>query len=237
MMADSLAWVVSREQLKLPSLYTCGSSETPTRAPVTQSFDSMRTLLDRLEIPLGVAEVHGVLCGLMCSESATVAKSRWFAELLDAAGLKPDAVAQQAEPLRELDRWFGNTIDRLNDTDLRFEPLLPDDSASLSSRVGSLGEFCGGFCYGVGIGSARRGNDPLPTDTRELIEDFQAIDGTEAEALDEGDEDALAELIEYVRVGVLLVHEELKPIHQVSAPVAETSESRTPSSMTRPPIH
>lgn len=203
---------------------------------MTPSFDTLRTLLDQLEVPLGVSEVHGVLCGLMCSESATIAKSRWFAELLDSAGLTPDAVATLAEPLRKLDGWFGNTLDSLNDTDLRFEPLLPDDSASLISRVGSLGEFCAGFCYGIGIGVARRGNEPLPTDTREVIEDFQAIDGTEAEALDEGDEQALAELTEYVRVGVLLVHEELKPIQKVSAPVSGTSDGEAPSSK-RPSIH
>jgi len=185
----------------------------------------MRSLLDRLQVPLGVSEVHGVLVGLMCSESATNAKSRWFTELLDAAGLVPEAVTRHAESLRELDDWFSTTLDSLNDSELRFEPLLPEDSAGLRNRVDSLGEFCGGFCYGVGIGLARRGNEPLPTDTRELIEDFQAIDGAEADSLDDSDENAYAELVEYVRVGVLLAHEELKPIQPLAKPVPSMKEA------------
>ena len=66
-----------------------------------------------------------------------------------------------------------------------------------------------------------RGNKSLPADTREIIEDFQAIDAADpVDTIDEnGDildidkqEDAYVELLEYVRVGVLLVLEELRPI-------------------------
>jgi uncharacterized protein YgfB (UPF0149 family) len=52
-----------------------------------------------------------------------------------------------------------------------------------------------------------------------LIEDFQAIDNTDTSEADSADEASYAELFEYVRVGVLLVHEELKPVAG-TAPVA-----------------
>ena len=84
----------------------------------------------------------------------------------------------------------------------------------------ALGEFCAGFTYGLGLATANRGNKALPTDTRELVEDFQAIDGAEMDMSasgtsgesDNADEDAYIELLEYVKVGVLLIHEEMKPV-------------------------
>ena len=49
-----------------------------------------------------------------------------------------------------------------------------------------------------------------------------AIDGADAGADDgeRGDEEAFVELAEYVRVGVLLVNEELKPVAGTGAPNA-----------------
>jgi len=181
--------------------------------------NSPGSVLDRLDIPLGPSEAHGLLCGLICSLNASSAKSRWFAELLDAANLSADSVAARADELRQLDEWYKRTLEGLNDSDLAFIPELPDDDVVINDRVVALGEFCAGFTYGLGIGVAQSGNPPLPADTRELIEDFQAIDNTDTSEADSADEASYAELFEYVRVGVLLVHEELKPVAG-TAPVA-----------------
>ena len=170
--------------------------------------------LDALGVPLDAAEAQGLACGLLCSSPASSAKSRWFAELLDAASLDAGVLSARARELHALDAWFAAQLAALNDAELDFALALPEDEASLARRGEALGAFCAGFVYGVGIGVAARGNPTLPADTRELIEDFMAIDG--AEDVDDGegtlDEARLVELVEYVRVGVLLVHEELKPV-------------------------
>ena len=170
-------------------------------------------MLARLDVPLGVSEAQGLACGLLCSRSASAAKSRWFSELLDAAALVPEALASRADDLHVLDAWFAVELAALNDSELDFELALPDDERALGARAAALGEFCAGFVYGIGIGVAARGDPALPPDTRELLEDFMAIDGAEAEeGAASGDEEAFVELVEYVRVGVLLVNEELKPV-------------------------
>ncbi|MEE9321813.1 MAG: UPF0149 family protein [Granulosicoccus sp.] len=189
--------------------------------------NSPGSVLDRLDIPLGPSEAHGLLCGLICSLNTSAAKTRWFAELLDAASLSADAVAAKAGELRQLDEWYKRTIEGLNDSDLAFMPELPDDEVAIDVRVVALGEFCAGFTYGLGIGIAQGGNPQLPGDTREVIEDFQAIDNTDTGGTDSTDEAAYVELSEYVRVGVLLVHEELKPVVGV-APV-QASGANNPS--------
>lgn len=166
------------------------------------------------------------------------AKTRWFTEILDAASLSPESVSQKAAELKMLDAWFGETLSSLNGADLDFSPTLPEDDTPPSYRIKSLGEFCGGFTYGIGIALGQRGQKPLPADTREIIEDFQSIDavdldgepesGAESDhaspsvattmaksglaASQEDREADYIELLEYVRVGVLLVLEELRPV-------------------------
>ena len=54
----------------------------------------------------------------------------------------------------------------------------------------------------------------MPDDVAEIINDLSEISRADTEGDDAGDEaeTALEEIIEYVRMGVLLVNEELQPI-------------------------
>lgn len=182
--------------------------------------DTVTLSLERLKVPLSRSESHGILCGLLAAGQSSAAKTQWFTELLDAAELQAGDVGAKADDLKVLDNWFGEVLDAMNNPDLEFLPAVPDDSTPIASRVRALGEFCAGFTYGLGLSTANRGNKALPSDTRELIEDFQAIDGAEANLAagngsadaDNEDEDAYIELLEYVKVGVLLIHEEMKPV-------------------------
>ncbi|MFK7855615.1 MAG: UPF0149 family protein [Granulosicoccus sp.] len=210
---------------------------------MTHSILSISNALERLDVPLPVSEIHGLCCGLLCSLPSAGAKTRWFTEILDAASLSPEAVSGKAVELKTLDAWFSETLSSLNGADLDFSPMLPDDDTPASLRLRALGEFCGGFTYGIGIALGQRGQKPLPKDTREIIEDFQSIEAVDMEsdspgavssmqdakdllALDVGSTQAQTavpsrqedketyyfELLEYVRVGVLLVLEELRPV-------------------------
>ena len=178
-----------------------------------------RRALESLGVPLSLAEAHGLACGLLCSRTASGAKSRWFAELLDATGLEPAALAAHAGAVRDVDAWFEATRAALHGTELEFEPALPDDDEPLARRIDALGDFCAGLTYGVGLGAAARGNRPLPGDVAELLADFQSIDALERGvaaghdgAGDGPDAEAdYVELVEYVRVGVLVMLEELRP--------------------------
>ncbi len=188
------------------------------------THQTIGNLLTQLDVPLSSSEVHGLCCGLLCALPSTSAKTRWFTELLDAASLSPENVADKAGQLKSLDEWFGQTLTSLNDPDLDFAPILPEDEVTVVERARALGDFCAGFTYGIGLSAAHRGNAPLPADVHEIVEDFQAIDA--ADAIDHGDENGetlsiekqealYTELLEYVRVGVLLVLEELRPISPV----------------------
>lgn len=185
------------------------------------SYQTVSSSLIQLNVPLPASEVHGLCCGLLSANPSGAAKTRWFTEILDSASLSPAEVAGNAAPLKSLDDWFGQTLSAMNDADLDFSPNLPEDDVPVVERLRALGDFCAGFTYGVGLSMTQRGNRPLPEDTREIIEDFQAIDAIDGadQADEEGEipsaeqqEAMYIELLEYVRVGVLLVLEELRPV-------------------------
>jgi uncharacterized protein YgfB (UPF0149 family) len=93
---------------------------------------------------------------------------------------------------------------------MQFELLIPDDTDTLEERTRALGLWCNGFLYGLGCNGA---GDPrqLPADAAEIVRDLGEISqaGVDAQDSDEANETAFAELLEFVRVGVQLVFEEL----------------------------
>lgn len=179
---------------------------------MTKTFNIHSDLLARLAVPLSVPEVHGISVGLLCGQASGTAKSRWLTELLDAADIKADSIQERATDIRALDAWFDDTVAALNDSEMSFEPAMPDDSSALVDRAGGLIDFCSGFNYGLGLSSGGRDTHSLPADTREVIADFQAMQNIDLDGLEETDDADWQELFEYLRVGVLLVHEELQPV-------------------------
>ena len=111
----------------------------------------------------------------------------------------------------------------MNDSDVEFELMLPDDEEPLEARVEALGVWCQGFVFGLAAGGVKEDSD-LPDDSKELIKDileisragYVADDEAELSASvennNEEDEVALMEVTEYVRMGTLLIYEELQPL-------------------------
>ena len=93
---------------------------------------------------------------------------------------------------------------------MQFDLLLPPDEEPLAVRTAALAEWCQGFLYGLGAGGipdARR----LEGDAGELVRDFAEISRASVGSSEdqEADENAYGELVEFVRVGVQLLFEEL----------------------------
>jgi len=86
-----------------------------------------------------------------------------------------------------------------------------------------LGVWCQGFVYGLAVGGVKEETE-LPEDSKELIKDILEISragyiaddeaeiSTDVEDDNEEDEIAFMEVSEYVRMGTLLIYEELQPL-------------------------
>lgn len=157
--------------------------------------------------PLGAAEAHGILCGALCARQAWRLED-WLEELGDGdlpAGLSVDEAA-----VAVLAAAFARTLKELRGGDMDFQPLLPADHEELSVRTEALADWAQGFLYGLG-GSAGGAVLPLSPQCSEILADFAEISragevGSEEAELEEN---AYTELVEFVRVGVQLMHEEL----------------------------
>lgn len=152
------------------------------------------------------AEAHGTLCGALCAGSS-FALEDWLDELLE------DPSGHCGQCHRVLETVFGETSQSLGGGSFEFAPPLPDDDEPLAGRTSALALWCQGFLYGLGTGRLNSIAE-LPGEVGEAVHDFTEISRAapgEEEAT-EADEHAYAELVEFVRVGVQLIYDELQPL-------------------------
>lgn len=175
------------------------------------NYLAISSALEKLETEVTPSEVHGTLCGLLCAKVSATA-NQWQNALWphlerDENDLIQGEVFEILNQLHDISRL------QLNAPNCEFELLLPDDEDPLDNRVNALGDWCQGFLVGLTLGGVTDFS-PLPEDAREVANDMVEIAraGTSYDLEgSEEDETAYAELIEYLRVGILLINEELQP--------------------------
>jgi yecA family protein len=153
-------------------------------------------------------ECQGLFAGLICA-SGCAAAHQWMPEVFD--DFDPRDLLQSAA-CKQLQLLYERTLAGLNSPDLDFELLLPDAADSLRDRAQALAGWCAGFLSGLGLGGLRDGAQ-VPDEVSELFDDLAQIARLDFE-LDDPDEEeqaAFEEVVEYVRVGVLVINEELQP--------------------------
>lgn len=174
------------------------------------------TQLDRVLRDSGcvvdAAECHGVLCGIICASGQSDMQG-WVRYLFE--NREGDAEVS-AESLGILHSVHEATLAEINHETLEFTLLLPDTEEALGTRAQGLSDWCAGFSFGLTLGGL---NDKMLAtgDSREFVEDIQHISSAtlgDETGQDEQDEDSLVQIEEYVRMGVLLLNEELQPVKQ-----------------------
>jgi uncharacterized protein len=182
----------------------------PSYAATQQALAQSRSLTD-------AAEAHGTLAGALCSARGYRLED-WLAEILPDGRATQDAGAT----LRDV---FHGTRDALDDDELGFQPLLPSDEDPLEARTAALGEWCHGFLYGLGAGALPdlKGMDG---EVGEIVRDFTEITkvGVDEQSGEEANESAYVELLEFVRMGVQILFEELRSLRAVPEEEGESRE-------------
>ena len=97
--------------------------------------------LTGLLTPLNPAELHGLLCGLLCVDEG-LNGDQW----LHYAGEVLAEGAELSKPVREvLAKLLEYGIAQMKDSDGSITPLLPDDDAPLNQSVDALRAWCHGL--------------------------------------------------------------------------------------------
>lgn len=168
-------------------------------ADIQRVLDEERSLTD-------AAEAHGTLAGCLCTAAEGYRFEEWLLEILPEGRAQPLAAAT----LRAL---YSATAGTLRAPDMEFELLLPGDTQSIGARASALAQWCQGFLYGLGSGVVQDASS-FPGDVGEIVRDLTEISRADVDVAqsEESNENAYAELVEFVRVSVQVVFEELEPL-------------------------
>jgi uncharacterized protein YgfB (UPF0149 family) len=164
-------------------------------------YAACRDALERAEADLEPAEFHGTVCAMLCCGREGDIDD-WLDDIVVTEvglGAHGTVLVQAGERSRRA----------LLGDDLDLQLLLPDDDTPITERGEALAGWCTGFLFGMGL-AGKRTHERLSADAQEVMSDIMTFSRLDS-AIDDDDESeaAFAELVEYVRIGVQLIHEEL----------------------------
>ena len=176
--------------------------KTAHSSALAREHAELQQALDDVAAPVSAAEAQGLLCGMLCAGSAQPAP--WIARVLD--GTTPRG-ASARRCLESLDATFQATRRALDDPEMGFQPLLPEDDAPLAERLQALRDWSRGMLAGLALGgmNEERAAAPEAAEFMADLAEFSRLDTATSEA--EAPEADFTELLEYARVGTLLLRE------------------------------
>ena len=158
-----------------------------------------------LEAP-ELAECHGVVCGLLCRlPDASLDVYIGLLDMLELVNTPGPGLTMSLEEL------LNSSRAQLADEDLGLTLWLPNDDETLEERTMALSQWCSGFLAGLGSS----GDDTLKAmsdDANDALKDLQQISTADVSDTDESEEDenAFVEIVEYIRVVILMIREDLR---------------------------
>lgn len=178
------------------------------------AFDALTRELEREDMLLSAAEMHGMVTGVAAS-AAPMKASEWQGLLADLANEGRAFSASMKHLLSDLDVLVR---EELADPELSFQLLLPDEDEPLSERLNALTMWTQSFLVGFGVNHQNLAH--ASDDLREAIQDMAEIarlsDDVDA---DEEGERAFYEVTEYVRITAIMCFSELAS-HQTTPDIA-----------------
>jgi yecA family protein len=167
-------------------------------------FDELTSLLERNDILTSAAEVQGMMCGMLGGGMPLECRD-WMEPLADFIN---QGEAFNKEVQDAFNKFYENTCQQLVESDFSLSLCLPDDSAPINDRGQALLTWVQGFLLGFGLHQADLTG--CSADVKEALEDFSEISRMDEEMQeDEESEQALFEVIEYVRMTAMLCFNEL----------------------------
>lgn len=173
------------------------------------SFDELTSVLSSATTPFFAAYIHGSMSGLLCTDTRQL-PIVWEAFLTD-SGLTGAATENEL-----LNKLFVLTASHLESAAGAMMLLLPQEDAKLSSRLQALSTWCEGFLDGI-VWENKGLEEEI---VQEALADLASIKevATKTKSTNEN-EAAYIEVLEFVKVAVLLIHAECQPPQSTENPL------------------
>ncbi len=174
------------------------------------NYEQIQDILSYLQSPYSPEDCHGMLCAMLIVNNSLQFK-RWLDEICTQSEAEKAIEDDNQDTLCAL---FEHTKQELNDTLLNFTLLIPEENNSLKARVTSLKKWCDGFLFGLALAGVKDLTH-VPEDSMEILQDITTISqASDDEEEDEMNEVAYMDIVEYIRMGVLLINEEMHPMNR-----------------------
>lgn len=176
-------------------------------------YTEAEALLMRTDCHYTPAEVQGVVCGMLAINlnSEVLAWVKYIIDNFDEQNVLHQDIKN------ELKVFWDDIRSEMLDASLAFGLLLPDDNEALEDRVDAMQEWIEGFLMGIALAGVQE-LDQLPEDSKELVDDFLSI--SKEKQLDmsntEESEEAYLQLVEYLRMGTIVIMDECQPKNEGS---------------------
>jgi len=154
------------------------------------------------ELKLHPSELHGLFCGILSGNLDS--KVTWET-------LVPDATKEVLEAHPILETLYTTSAQQLDAFLFEFQLLLPPDADDLPVRAEALTLWCQGFLTGLKLVHIQI-VDREQSEITEAINDLVEIAKMNYEEVvsSEEDEAAYVELVEYIRMAVILIYQDLR---------------------------
>ncbi|MBC3766853.1 UPF0149 family protein [Neptunicella marina] len=170
----------------------------------SEIFESLTALLQRNNISTDAAEVQGILVGMLAG-GMPLESQDWKASLADFTN---QGAALSNEIVNVISDIQQQNCQQLVEAEFALSLILPDDAAPINERGRALINWIQGFMLGFGLHQADL--TKCSADVKEALEDFSEISRMDDEmSEDEESEQALSEVMEYVRISAMLCFNEL----------------------------
>ncbi len=164
------------------------------------TYDDLAEALEKTTLKLHPSQVHGLITGILCGNPNS--STAW--EELVTGDKEPKSTHELLQTL------YNKTENQLEEFLFEFHLLLPSDEDSLTERAEALTVWTQGFLTGLKLAEVQIVDRPVG-DITEAINDIIEIAKMNYEEVvaSEEDEAAFVELVEYVRMAVILIYQDL----------------------------
>lgn len=164
------------------------------------NYTDLRLILNHTALKLHPSQAHGLIAGILSGNPNNPA---WEALV---TGEKESSAAHDV-----LQNLYDLSAQQLKEFLFEFQLLLPGENESLPQRAEALTLWCQGFLTGLKLSQVQI-VDREPSEMTEALNDLIEIAKMDYEEVvaSEEDEAAYIELVEYVRMAIILIYQDLR---------------------------
>ena len=168
------------------------------------NYEALSALLHRHNVLSDAAEVQGILCGMLAG-GMEPGNKQWQESLCDFVNVGEPLDNEISDTVEAL---FNQLLQQLRSDDFSMVMCLPDDEAPIGDRGQAIISWVQGFLLGFGVQNQEMMS--CSDDVKEALKDFSDIIQMDADMPEtQESEQALYEVMEYVRISALLCYSEL----------------------------